>query len=50
MNAAEQVLVALVRELARGGIAERAAASDRDRAFPARNVEELSTTDGSLDT
>ena len=43
MNAAELELVERVRELARGGLAERAAATDRDRAFPAKNVDELRT-------
>lgn len=43
MNAAELELVERVRALARGGFAERAAATDRDRAFPAKNVDELRT-------
>ena len=43
MNAAELDLVERVRALARGGFAERAAASDRDGAFPAKNVDELRT-------
>jgi alkylation response protein AidB-like acyl-CoA dehydrogenase len=43
VNAAELELVERVRELARGGFAERAAATDRERAFPAKNVDELRT-------
>lgn len=43
MNAAELDLVERVHALALGGFAERAAASDRDRAFPARNIDELRT-------
>jgi alkylation response protein AidB-like acyl-CoA dehydrogenase len=41
VDAAELELVERVRALARGGFAERAAATDRDRAFPAKNVDEL---------
>jgi alkylation response protein AidB-like acyl-CoA dehydrogenase len=41
LNAAELELVDGVRALARGEFAERAAATDRDRAFPAENVDAL---------
>lgn len=41
LNAAELVLVERVRELARAEFSERAAATDRDRVFPAKNVDAL---------